>query len=533
MSGIATAIIGGAVIGGLATNAASNRQASAAGKAQDATNAQNALNNANAKPWITQGQSAVNTLGDLTGTSGNTSAPGYGDLTRGFTAADLNSNLAPNYQWQLQTGIGATTNAGNAAGFSGNTLTGINNWAQNYAGNAYQNAFNNFQTTQTNKYNRIADLAGLGQTAANNNATQGNIATGNAGQFGVGVGQAQASGIVGASNAVTGGMGNLAGFNYLNGITQQPSYSGYMPQPSSTAPGSSGIGADPYAGYKDGGPVYSLKHFADGGIVNGWGGPRKMLPGGVQSSGEDASGQVPGWGGWFPHTKNIGTPSTELPSPPAIQSPVSPGAGAWGGVANAVASLMPQSGKATIGGNTLNNVSNFGPGAAAVRAAAAIMPATTTPNVTPQTPIAQFGFPGTSWPGGQTDSTMTEIGGNWGQPLTNGSGQNPGGGEESNMSYIQAPQGWTPPWMQSAPTQPGQPGTKSDIQPIMGGKMADGGAVSGPGGPRDDKVPAMLSDGEHVWTAAEVNAMGGGDNALGQRKLTRLRELVRMGARRG
>lgn len=38
---------------------------------------------------------------------------------------------------------------------------------------------------------------------------------------------------------------------------------------------------------------------------------------------------------------------------------------------------------------------------------------------------------------------------------------------------------------------------------------ADGGAARGPGGPKSDKVPAMLSNGEHVWTAAEVAAVGG------------------------
>jgi TP901 family phage tail tape measure protein len=45
-----------------------------------------------------------------------------------------------------------------------------------------------------------------------------------------------------------------------------------------------------------------------------------------------------------------------------------------------------------------------------------------------------------------------------------------------------------------------------------GGKQiakADGGAIYGPGGPRDDLIPAMLSNGEHVLTAAEVRAMGG------------------------
>jgi phage-related protein len=38
---------------------------------------------------------------------------------------------------------------------------------------------------------------------------------------------------------------------------------------------------------------------------------------------------------------------------------------------------------------------------------------------------------------------------------------------------------------------------------------ADGGPIFGPGGPRDDKIPAWLSNGEHVWTAREVEAAGG------------------------
>ena len=35
--------------------------------------------------------------------------------------------------------------------------------------------------------------------------------------------------------------------------------------------------------------------------------------------------------------------------------------------------------------------------------------------------------------------------------------------------------------------------------------FADGGMVSGPGGPRDDKIPAMLSNGEAVIPAASVS----------------------------
>lgn len=40
-------------------------------------------------------------------------------------------------------------------------------------------------------------------------------------------------------------------------------------------------------------------------------------------------------------------------------------------------------------------------------------------------------------------------------------------------------------------------------------QKAAGGAIYGPGGPRDDKVPALLSNGEHVLTASDVAALGG------------------------
>lgn len=51
-------------------------------------------------------------------------------------------------------------------------------------------------------------------------------------------------------------------------------------------------------------------------------------------------------------------------------------------------------------------------------------------------------------------------------------------------------------------------------------RLASGGPVWGPGGPKSDLVPAMLSNGEHVWTAAEVQAAGG------QQQVARLRRLA-------
>ena len=56
--------------------------------------------------------------------------------------------------------------------------------------------------------------------------------------------------------------------------------------------------------------------------------------------------------------------------------------------------------------------------------------------------------------------------------------------------------------------------------------MARGGAVKGPGGPRSDSVPAMLSNGEHVIRASAVTALGKGKNSAGQKKLSALQTLL-------
>lgn len=44
------------------------------------------------------------------------------------------------------------------------------------------------------------------------------------------------------------------------------------------------------------------------------------------------------------------------------------------------------------------------------------------------------------------------------------------------------------------------------------------GGVNGPGGPKSDLIPAMLSNGEHVFTADDVNAMGGQQSVMAFRQ---------------
>jgi hypothetical protein len=67
----------------------------------------------------------------------------------------------------LQQGQMANQRAANMAGggFGGNALQGLNRYTQDYAGNAYQNAFTNYQNQRQNIFGNLSNLAGLGQGA--------------------------------------------------------------------------------------------------------------------------------------------------------------------------------------------------------------------------------------------------------------------------------------------------------------------------------------------------------------------------------
>ena len=151
-----------AVLGTTATN---NAISNAAGtQAAAGQNAQNTLLNLYNQqtgfqaPYQGVGNQAATTL---------SSAPTQSYLTNQFNNQDLNAQLAPNYAFQLQQGLGQAQNAANVGGglLSGNTLQGLNTYAQNYAQGAYQDAFNNYQTQRQNIYNNLSNQAGIGQTA--------------------------------------------------------------------------------------------------------------------------------------------------------------------------------------------------------------------------------------------------------------------------------------------------------------------------------------------------------------------------------
>lgn len=211
MSAIAVATIGGALISANASSNASNQAAQGNANAQAIQQNMFSTVQNQTQPYSTAGANAMSSLGTFMNGSGGQS----------FTNADLNANLAPNYQFQLGQGMGATANAMNAqGGLGGNEAKALSDYSQNYAAGAYQNAFNNFNTSQGNIYNRLSGIAGIGAQA---NQTLAGAATGAANGMSsasIGQGNAAAAGTMGAGNALSGGAQTLGAYNYLNGISQ-------------------------------------------------------------------------------------------------------------------------------------------------------------------------------------------------------------------------------------------------------------------------------------------------------------------------
>lgn len=207
----AVAAIGGAAISSDASRRASHTQADAANRATDTQSQMFYTQNDQQKPFREAGYTSLSEL-----------LKGFGDggyFNHQFGADDLKANLAPNYEFMRDQGIGATTNAANAmGGLGGNSLAEIAKFTTGYAGNAYQQAYQNYTANQTNIFNRLASIAGLGQTAGSNqNTGASSFASGIAGSQ-MGAGNALAAGSVGSANAWSGGINNAMGWYQLNNL---------------------------------------------------------------------------------------------------------------------------------------------------------------------------------------------------------------------------------------------------------------------------------------------------------------------------
>ena len=207
---IGSSLIGGMISGNAATDAA-NTQAQAGAASQSALLGVGKDVSGMYTPYQQTGQLGLNSLNQMANS-------GY--LSNQFSNKDLNAQMAPNYAFQLGQGQQANLAGANATGglVGGNAMKGLQDYTQNYAGNAYQNAFNNYNTQRTNLYNQNAGLAGIGQNAVTGSANA---------QLGVGtqisnitqgIANAQAAGTIGQANAYSGAIGGAGTGAALYGL---------------------------------------------------------------------------------------------------------------------------------------------------------------------------------------------------------------------------------------------------------------------------------------------------------------------------
>lgn len=204
--------IGSALIGSSASQSAANTQAQSA---SDATAAETALYNqtaANVAPWVTAGQGALSSLVAGTQPGGaltqqtyapqvqqgayTATAPTFQNQAALTGSADLSTVAAPKalqsynqfqavgpmtaatfqqdpgYQFQLQQGNNALTNASSlSGGMNSNNLKGLIGYNQGMANTDYQQAFNNYQTN-LNQYETQFGIQQGVNTLNNQNITQ-------------------------------------------------------------------------------------------------------------------------------------------------------------------------------------------------------------------------------------------------------------------------------------------------------------------------------------------------------------------------
>ena len=234
----ATLTMGANLAGGL-INAAGARQAAstsadasanALAMQKDIYGQQTALN----APYNAAGLTAQNKMLSLLGLGGNTAAPGYGQYAKDFSMADYQAD--PGYAFRLSEGMKQLGHQAAARGgaISGQTMKGIQDYAQNSASQEYQNAFNRYQTNRTNQLQPLGNLMASGQAAANQQSGAAGTYGANAGNLITSAGTTAGSAQLGAANTLAGGLGTAATAyqnqtNFTNWLAQNQNASAYGP----------------------------------------------------------------------------------------------------------------------------------------------------------------------------------------------------------------------------------------------------------------------------------------------------------------
>jgi hypothetical protein len=176
-------------------------------------------------------------------------APLMQNWTTPFQARDPNQIANdPSFKFQMDQGQQAIERSAAARGtlLTGGTMKGLARFGQGLASTfddkyynrdrgEYQQAYDIFNNNQTGQYNRLAGLAGLGQTSAGQLGGAGSSYGQSGGNTMTDIGNARAAGTVGSANAWNSALGGIAN-NVQYGM--YPPYQGTPPYfPDSRYPG--------------------------------------------------------------------------------------------------------------------------------------------------------------------------------------------------------------------------------------------------------------------------------------------------------
>lgn len=254
VAAVAGATLVGSYISSKAAKSAAQTQADAAYAGQAQMQANYEEQKPNYQPYMDLGTSALKDINSNMGYF-TSQQPVYGGIPsqytpyKQFTNADLNAQMAPNYAFQLGQGQESLNRATNATGgfVGGNAQRALQDYSQNFAGNAYQNALSNYMGQQAQGFNQYTsqnqlNMAGqqlgfneyqtqrgnilsslLGFTNVGQNAVSGlgNLATGtaqNVATLGVGAANAQAAGTIGSANAISSGIQSVGNAYMLSNL---------------------------------------------------------------------------------------------------------------------------------------------------------------------------------------------------------------------------------------------------------------------------------------------------------------------------
>lgn len=196
---VAAAMVGAAAVGAAGSAYSSKKAGQAADKqsasADAASQMQWDMYDQTRKDLDPYKQAGDTSLKQLMGQMG---PDGYFSET--YSGQDIYND--PSYQFRLQQGQDSIQSGAAAQGglLSGATQKALLNYGQQSASQEYGNAYNRFNADQTNQYNRLSNLVGVGQNAAakvGNNGMQTAQAVANNTMAGA---NAQAAGTVAQAN---------------------------------------------------------------------------------------------------------------------------------------------------------------------------------------------------------------------------------------------------------------------------------------------------------------------------------------------